>query len=211
MTDDRNATPGAAPPPQAPPPIPAQPPYAPESPRPAAAAYARQTPWGWIVAAVLAAVLITLVCLYFFTDLLSREPRDSWDDSDSSFSQSGTGSQGSLGSSSSAQRPYQPAPAPMPAPAPSTGTGSGYAPTVSWLQGTWGPSCPASRAQVVTFYGGGRFTADGGEGTWTLDGENVTLVVSGRTMLTRWEYLAPDIARVTQVAGGRTRTVQRCP
>lgn len=209
MTDDRNATPGAAaPPPQAPPPIPAQPPYAPASQVPPTPAYAAPpTPWGWIVAALLAVVLITLVCLYFFTDLLSRAPRDSWDDSDSSSSQSGTGSQSSFGSASSA--PVA-APAPLPAPAPSTGAGSGYAPTASWLQGTWGPSCPGSRAQVVTFDGGGRFTSDGGDGTWSLDGYNVTLNTNGRTMVTRWEYVTQDMARVTQLAGGQTTTVQRC-
>jgi hypothetical protein len=174
------------------------------------AAPARPAPWGWIVAAILAVALIALVCLYFFTSLLDKPPRDSWEDRGSSFSQSGSGSGssalGSSGSTGSGQGAY-----PQPAPPPTTANPvAGYAPTVGWLQGTWGPGCPGSSAQAITLYEGGRLVAQGGEGSWSLDGYTVTLNGNGRTLVTRWEYLSQDMARVTQVANGRTETVRRC-
>lgn len=221
MTDNRDSAAGsdgtgsggAVPPPfpdlgKAPPaPSPAPPPT------PYPAAPARPAPWGWIVAAILASVLIILVCLYFFTSLLDKEPRDSWRDGSSSFSQSGSGSGSSAPASSggtgSGQESFVPPPPP-----PSTGTTTnpvaGYAPTVGWLQGTWGPGCPGSTAQAITLLSDGRLVAPRGEGTWSLDGYTVTLNGNGRTLVTRWEYLSQDMARVTQVANGQTETVRRC-
>jgi hypothetical protein len=230
MTDNRDGTPGsdgiggsgAAPPPfpEAAPPVPVAPPAPAAPPAPYPAASARGAPWGWIVAAILAAALIILVCLYFFTSLLDKEPRDSWESGGSSFSQSGSSSGsgsgsgsgssilGSSGSTGSGQGAYQ---APPPSPPPTTTNPvAGYAPTVGWLTGTWGPACPGSAAQAITLFGDGRLSAQGGEGSWTLDGYTVTLSGNGRTLVTRWEYLSQDMARVTQVANGRVETVRRC-
>lgn len=220
MTDNRDSVAGsdgtgggAAPPPF--PDLSKAPPAAAAPPAPLPGAPARPTPWGWIVAAILAAALITLICLYFFTSLLDRAPRDSWDDrGGSSFGQSGSGSgsgSSALGSSGGAGSGQ----ASVPPPPPSTGTNTnpvaGYAPTVGWLQGTWGPACPGSSAQALTLYSDGRLVAQRGEGTWSLDGDIVTLNGNGRTLVTRWEYLSQDMARVTQVANGQAETVRRCP
>lgn len=207
---------GAVPPPfpnAAPPTTPAPP--APYPPAPYPAAPARGAPWGWIVAAILAVALIALVCLHFFTSLLDKPPRDSWEDGGSSFSQSGSGSGsgsgssvlGSSGGTGSGQGSYQ---APPPPPPTTTTPVAGYAPTAGWLQGTWGPGCPGSTAQALTLYEGGRLVAQGGEGSWSLDGYIVTLNGNGRTLVTRWEYLSQDMARVTQVANGRVETIRRC-
>jgi hypothetical protein len=176
------------------------------------AAPARPAPWGWIVAAILASALIILVCLYFFTSLLDKAPRDSWrDGGGSSFSQSGSGSGsgalGATGGTGSGQGTYAP---PPPPPSTNPNPVAGYAPTAGWLQGTWGPACPGSSAQAITLYEGGRLVAQGGEGSWTLDGYTVTLNGNGRTLVTRWEYLSQDMARVTQIANGRIETVRRC-
>ena len=225
MTDNRDGIPGsdgigsggAAPPPfpGAAPPAPVAPPApaaapAPYPPAPYPAAPARGAPWGWIVAAILAVALIALVCLYFFTSLLDKAPSNSWENGGgSSFSQSGSGSGsgsgssvlGSSGGTGSGQGAYQ---APPPPPT-TTNPVAGYAPTAGWLQGTWGPGCPGSAAQAITLFGDGRLSAQGGEGTWSLDGYTVTLNGNGRTLVTRWEYLSQDMARVTQIANGRVR------
>ncbi|HEV7661024.1 MAG TPA: hypothetical protein VGO55_14390 [Allosphingosinicella sp.] len=219
MTDNRDSVPGSdgsGGGGVVPPPFPNAAPPAPPAPYPAPypAAPARGAPWGWIVAAILAAALIILLCLYFFTSLLDKAPRDSWDNGGSSFSQSGSGSgSGALGSSGSSagtgsgQGTY----APPPPPPTTTNPVAGYAPTAAWLQGTWGPGCPGSSAQAIALYEGGRLVAQGGEGSWSLDGDIVTLTGNGRTLVTRWEYLSQDMARVTQTANGRVETVRRCP
>jgi hypothetical protein len=224
MTDNRDGIPGsdgigsggAAPPPfpAAAPPAPAAAP-APYPPAPYPAAAARGAPWGWIVAAILAVALIALVCLYFFTSLLDKAPRDSWEDGGSSFSQSGSGSGsgsgssvlGSSGGTGSGQGSYAPPPPPPPT---TTNPVAGYAPSVGWLQGTWGRGCPGSTERALTLEAGGRLVAQAGEGSWSLDGNTVTLTANGQTLVTRWEYLSQDAARVTQIANGQVETVRRC-
>ena len=209
MTDDRNATPGAAPPPLAPPPIPAQPPYAPAAPIPAARAYARQTPWGWIVAALLAAVLITLVCLYFFTDLLSREPRYSGTTAIRPSVSRGPGRKVRSArppprrdpTSRHRCRRLRRAPARFPAMRRRSAGSRGHGVPLVRVR--------ARRSSPSTTAAGSRPMGARGHGRWPAN--NVTLIVNGRTLVTRWEYLAPNMARVTQAAGGRAETVQRCP
>jgi hypothetical protein len=96
---------------------------------------------------------------------------------------------------------------------------SGYAepdpartrPTAAWLAGTWGPRCPGSRQDAVTFESGGRFAGADGAGTWSLAGDVVTVTVNGRNHATRWEHVARDGAWVAQTATHEVRYVRRCP
>lgn len=203
-----NPPPAAAPPPLADP----SPPSLAAGPQPPAPA--RPVPWAAIIAVVLGVILIVLVILWF-TGVLDRSPRNSSEEGTST-SGTGSGALGALGGDGSGGRSAgtQPLETIPPAAAPPSttppGTISGYAPTVSWLLGTWGPGCPQSRAQSVTLYSGGRMVAAGGEGSWTLDGYNVTLVGNGRSLMLRWEYMGQDISRVTQIGTGDVETLRRC-
>jgi len=192
MSDERYRAPGgSAPPPQAPP----HPPYA--------AAASRPTPWGWIVAAILAVALIVLICLYFFTDVLSRPASNSLDNRGSSPSQSGAGSMVSSGGSTMGQGSF---PSPTTAP-PATQFSS--VPTAAGLVGTWSDSCPDSRDSLTLTADGG-YTMPEGAGTWTLDGSTVTLSGDGEPIVTRWEMVSPTVARVTVVATGEIEIARRC-
>jgi hypothetical protein len=192
MSDDRDGIQGRSAPPT-------QDPTQPPDP----AAPLRRTPWGWIIAAILAVVLIVLISLYFFTDLLSRPARNSLDDRGSPLSRSGASSTGPEGGTTEGQG-LSPSPTVTP-----TATQPSSVPTASGLVGTWGESCPAPR-DSVTFSTDGRFRTSDGEGTWSLSGANVILNGEGAPMVTHWVMLSPTEARVTLIATGETDTVRKC-
>jgi hypothetical protein len=200
MSDDRNNPPGpppeppplaepppmAAPPPQAPPAAQAPPPAPPAPPAPAAPAGARSSPLPWIIAGLLALALAVLAALYF-TGMLDRDSRTN------------SSAANSIGSVT---------PPVTPAPPPPTTTAGVLSAT--WLVGTWGPNCPGSQEDAATFTSDNGFSAEGDTGTWTISGSEVTLQFSGRSLVTRWEILGPNAARVTQVGEDRVDTVYRC-
>jgi hypothetical protein len=97
-----------------------------------------------------------------------------------------------------------------PTPPPST-SGAGYAPTEASLQGTWGPGCPNSQAEALTFYSDGTASTDNERGSWSLNGNYVTLISESNTMTLYWEMVSNDTARVRRTGDSQTRTVSRCP
>lgn len=191
MTDDRHNPAGPPPMASAPPPAP---PLAPSPPLPpsypvAAPVYAppeRRSNAGWIVAAILAAVLVLLVILYF-TGALDREPRRS------GFASGASGSSGRTGFGSST-------------------TTAGAPLSMSALVGTWGPRCPGSRAEAITFTSGGTWTAGSGGGSYSLSGNTITLFRSsgGGTFSMRWEPVTDSSARVSTMGAARPDYVYRC-
>jgi hypothetical protein len=86
-----------------------------------------------------------------------------------------------------------------------------YPPTEASLQGTWGENCPGSRTGALTFYGDGTAVGDNERGTWSLNGNYVTLTSDRNTMTLYWEMLGNDTARARRSGDSQTRTVNRCP
>jgi len=187
MTDDPNYQP---PPPQAPPAAPAAPAYA----QPYAAAPAGGSKAGWIVAGILAAVLVVLVILYF-TGVLDRSPRSSTGGAFGGTPSTGTGGFG----------------------APSTGSSGGMsgsgAVTMASVAGTWGPGCPGSRNDTVTFTSSGSYLTGADSGSFTIYGNTLSLTSSanGSTTTIRWEPMGDNAARAEVTSRGRSATVYRCP
>jgi hypothetical protein len=97
------------------------------------------------------------------------------------------------------------------APTPPPASGTGYPPTEASLAGTWGESCPGSRSGAITFYSDGTAIADDERGTWSLNGNYVTLTSERNTMTLYWEMLGNDTARARRSGASQTRTVSRCP
>jgi hypothetical protein len=197
MTDDRDNPAGPPPEPPAPP---LEPP--PQPAPPAAVAPARRKPWGWIVAAILALILIVLVILYYMGMFDGEQRREEvpWNSGyEAPAPPPSTGGP--------ATGPGLPVPAPTPAPAP------GGQVTAAWLHGGWGQDCPAVNDPVFVFQPGGRLVFAPDTGTWTLSGNIVTVTVNGRSRSSsmRWDYLGPDSARVTRLRTGDVYTVYRCP
>jgi hypothetical protein len=200
MTDDRNG--GGVPPPSepaAPPPLAvAPPPVAPPQPPSAAPYYppASNSKTGlWVFFVILAFALGvggTILTLWLTGDLWSSGSR---------YAPGGYG-----GGTTSSSTPYGSS---TPTPPPSSG--SGYAPTEASLQGTWGENCPGSSSGAITFYGDGTALGDGERGTWSLNGNYVTLTSDRNTMTLYWEMLGNDTARARRSGDSRTRTVNRCP
>ena len=234
MTDDRNdgsvpPVPGpAAPPPlaeppppaaAAPPPAPAAPPpapaaappappvpapYYPAPPAPAAPApyypapqQARRGAGLWPLfafLAFLAGVGGTILTLWLTGEL--------WNSRSSSYSNPIYSSGGTTNTATDT------AMAPVPPPAPSPAFSA--MPTSSTLTGTWGPSCPGSRSEAITFYADGTASGDGESGSWSVSGNYVSLNNGSRTMTVYWEMTGADSARVRQSGESDSRTVYRC-
>jgi hypothetical protein len=203
MTDDRNG--GAVPPasgPAAPPPLAAPPPpVAPPQPQSAPPYYppvSNSKTGLWVFFVILAfAVGVggTILTLWLSGEL--------WN----SGSLHPPGSYG--GSTTSTSTPYGSSTG-TPPPPPST-SASGYPPTEASLQGTWGENCPGSRTGALTFYGDGTAVGDNERGTWSLNGNYVTLTSDRNTMTLYWEMLGNDTARARRSGDSQTRTVNRCP
>lgn len=207
MTDQGNN--GNIPPPPnptAPPPLAAASPPVPPAAQPAPAPYypspARSGPGLWPLFVFLAFALGvggTILTLWLTGQL--------WNSQSSSYSSPGSGSASSNGMGASAPMPSTPAPAP----APTTTPASGYPPTPDTLTGTWGPGCPGSTDDGITFYDDGTAMSDGENGTWTLDGSYVNLNNGRETLALYWEMVSNDSARVRRSGTSQTRMVYRCP
>lgn len=210
MTDDRNDG-GVPPPPEpaAPPPLAAAPPtVTPPQPAPQPvpqpypaqaylppAAGSKTGMWVlFIILAFAAGVGGTILVLWMTGDLWNS--RSSY--SPSSTYSSGSGSFGSTPSTSSSLTP------------PST-SGGGNAPTEASIVGTWGENCPGSRNGTMTFYSDHMAEGDGQRGSWSLNGNYVTLTNEHETNTLYWEMVNNDTARARRASGGDMRTVNRCP
>ncbi|HTU12014.1 MAG TPA: hypothetical protein VMG08_14080 [Allosphingosinicella sp.] len=101
-------------------------------------------------------------------------------------------------------------PAPSPAPAPAPAPTGGAVPTADTLAGSWGPNCPGSNSDAITFYQDGTAESDGESGSWSLNGNYVTLNNGRQNMTLYWEMVGNDSARVRRSGDSRTETVNRC-
>lgn len=206
MTDNRNG--GGVPPasqPAAPPPLAAAPPPVVPPQPPGAPPYfpppqnSKTGLWAFfIILAFAVGVGGTILTLWLTGDLWNSRSGYS---SPSSFSGSSDSGAGSLGSSPSTSG----------SPTPPSTSGSGYAPTEASLAGTWGENCPGSRGGAITFYSDGTAVGDDERGTWSLNGNYVTLTSERNTMTLYWEMLNNDTARARRSGDSQTRTVNRCP
>lgn len=202
MTDDRNG--GAVPPapvPAAPPPLAsAPPPAAPVQPQVVAPYYppvSNSKTGLWVFLIILAfAVGVggTILTLWLTGDLWNSSSRYI----PSSYSSSTAGGTGTTGATT------------YPTPPPPPSTTSGYAPTADVLPGTWGPGCPGSTNQALTIYADGTAAMDGENGSWSLNGNYVTLNNGRETMTLYWEMVTNDSARVRRSGDSQTRTISRC-
>ena len=207
MTDNRNgggvppASAPAAPPPlaSAPPPVaPPQPPAAPLQPQSTAPYYppvssSKTGLWVFfIILAFAVGVGGTILTLWLTGDLWNSGARYI-PSSYTSSTPTGTGTTGGTGYAT-----------PPPA------TGGGYAPTADVLPGTWGPACPGSNSQALTIYADGTAAMDGENGTWSLNGNDVTLNNGRENMTLYWEMVTNDTARVRRSGDSQTRTISRC-
>jgi hypothetical protein len=202
MTDDRNV--GGVPPasaPAAPPPLASAP--APAAPLPPQVAPPYYPPTSnsktglWVFLVILAfAVGVggTILTLWLTGELWNSSARYTPSSYTSSMP-TGTGSAGGTGYT---------------APTPPPSTTGGYAPTADVLPGTWGPGCPGSNNQALTLYADGSASSDGENGTWSLNGNYVTLNNGREVMTLYWEMVSNDTARVRRSGDSQTRTVSRC-
>ena len=203
MTDDRNSgippAQGHAPPPLAPPPAPVPPPYQP-APAPMPYPVARSGPGLWplfTVLAFLVGVGGTILTLWLTGDLWNSRPSVS----SSTFAGGSTG--GGLNPGPGMNPPAGVAP-------PGPATTGGTAPTPATLPGSWGPNCPDSADEALTFYPDGTASGDGENGTWSLDGNFVTLNNGRETLTLHWEMVGSDSARVRRAGDSQARIVNRC-
>jgi hypothetical protein len=83
---------------------------------------------------------------------------------------------------------------------------------MSRLAGTWGPRCPSSTRDTITFSANGAFMAGAGSGSYSLSGNLVTLYRRGAadSFSMRWELVSDSMARVTNSNSGLVDTVYRC-
>lgn len=204
MTDDRNSgvppAQGHAPPPLAPPAAPVPPPYQP-APAPWQPA-ARSGPGLWPLFTVLAFLVGaggTILTLWLTGDLWNSRT------STSSSTVAGSAQGGGLNPATS----MTPPPASVPSPGPAT-TG-GTAPTPASLPGSWGPACPGSADEAITFYADGTASSDGESGTWSLDGNYVNLNNGRESLTLYWEMVGSGSARVRRAGDSQSRIVNRCP
>jgi hypothetical protein len=87
----------------------------------------------------------------------------------------------------------------------------GSAPTEESLLGSWGPECPGSRGDAVTFNADHTAIGTGEGGSWSLSGSTVTVTTSRQTLNLNWEMLDASTARVTRSGDSRARLIFRCP
>jgi len=180
----------------APAPAPAAPPV--PSPAPSYPPPAKSGPGAWPLftfLAFLVGVGGTVLTLWLTGDLGGS----------SSSSSSGSGySSGSYGSDTNSTLPaYVPS-------TPSRPTMSASPPSVATLTGTWGPGCPSSRNDAITFYADGTAMSDGESGSWSLDGSYVNLNNGRQNMSLYWEMTGNGSARVRRSGDSRVRTIYRC-
>jgi len=77
--------------------------------------------------------------------------------------------------------------------------------------GTWGPTCPQSTADAITFFQDGTFLAAGGSGVWTIDaGSTITMTGNGRTVSSRWVFSSGNAAVAYGMGPAGGQPVQRC-
>lgn len=166
---------------------------APQPPAPAAApnyaptAPARGMNPGLIIAGVVGAIAVLIAILYF-TGAFDRKTLPRMRPATP------------YGSSSSTSN------LPPPPSLPSTSSG------MSRLAGTWGPRCPASTQDAVSFTSDGSFSAGAGRGTYTFVGNMLTLYRPGASssFAMRWEFVSDSMARATNLRSGTTDTIYRC-
>lgn len=93
-----------------------------------------------------------------------------------------------------------------PAPRPMTMPNNAF-----YFFGTWGPNCPSSAAEAITFFSDGTFQASGGFGTWTIDsGSTITMTGNGRTVSSRWVFSSGRAAVAYGMGTAGGQPVRRC-
>ena len=92
------------------------------------------------------------------------------------------------------------APAAASTPAPATG-----AVTAQWVNGMWGPNCPASMNGAIGFMSNGTMMNTRGQtvGRWYLGGNVMQTTIQGRVRRLIWNYVGPDTAKVSGQILGR--------
>ena len=191
------------------------PPEAPDTPPPVTVSPARKKRGGWIVAAILALVLGVLVALYYMGifDGGRRREEVPWNAAtapeaepvlpDNALAGNVAGAAPTDNAAADAAPANNAAAAAAPAPQPGPVT-------AAWLAGNWGQYCPGSAREILVFLPGGSYSGVGGTGSWTLNGNIVTLHINGRNLNMRWDYLTQESARVTRERTGQSYTLYRC-
>jgi hypothetical protein len=188
----------------------------PEPPAPPPPAPVRKKRGGWIVAGILALVLGVLVALYYMGifDGGRRREEVPWNAASASAQPEPTLPDNALTGNLTEAAPADNAAA---AAAPTNNMAAAAAPTprpdrvtAEWLAGNWGQYCPGSAREILVFLPGGSYSGVGGMGSWTLNGNIVTLHINGRNLDMRWDYLTQDSARVTRQRTGQSYTLYRC-
>ena len=186
----------------------------PEPPAPPPPAPVRKRRGGWIVAGILALVLGVLVALYYMGifDGDRRRAEVPWNAAAAPEAEpvlpanvltenlTDNAVAGNLAGEAPANNMAAAA-----APTPQPGRV-----TAQWLTGDWGEYCPGSTRETLVFMPGGSYSGVGGIGTWTLNGNIVTLRINNRGLDMRWDYLTQDSARVTRQRTGQSYTLYRC-
>jgi hypothetical protein len=113
---------------------------------------------------------------------------------------------GSRSSNGSASRISQYGSSTPPAPRPITMPNNAL-----YFFGTWGPNCPQSTADAMTFFSDGTFQAPGGFGTWTIDaGSTITMTGNGRTVSSEWVFSSGNAAVAYGMGTPGGQPVRRC-
>lgn len=146
----------------------------------------------------------TVLTLWLTGDLWGSKSSSSSGSSYSSGSSVGSSS-GSYGSDANSTMPAY-----VPSRPPPTTT-SGYAPTSSTLVGSWAENCAGSTNDRVSFYGDGSVMMEGEMGTYSVNGNYVTLTSGrGQTMVLYWEMSGSNFARARRSGESQFRSISRC-